>query len=79
VTEPENDTIHETYDWIEPWRNLAKLLNMIVCHALGVLAIAGVAQGLELGIELVSRQQLVWTMKGVSVSLSLTSYITSIW
>jgi hypothetical protein len=60
----------KAYDWIEPWRNLAKLLNIILCHATGVLALAAIARGLAFGIAFVSHDTLVWTMKDVSVSLS---------
>ena len=65
MTEPEDGN-----DWKEPWRNLAKLLNIVIGRAVGVLAIAGVAEGLELGIESFSHKPLVGTMEGVAVSLS---------
>jgi hypothetical protein len=57
-------------DWRKPWFSLLELVNLVICHAVGILAIAAIANGLEFIITSMSGQPLVWTARGVSVSLS---------
>lgn len=65
----------QTYDWLEPWWNVIKLANLLLSHAVGIWLIDAFARLLEIGIGLISPQTLVWTFKGVSVSLSdVTNY-----
>jgi hypothetical protein len=60
---------NEPYDWWETWWTLLKLLNMIAGHAVGVVALVAVIRLLELGIQLLEPDPLVWTANGVAVSL----------
>jgi hypothetical protein len=60
----------DTYDWWNPWLSLLKLVNLIICHAFGVLAIAAIMVALEIALTQTARQPLVWTAEGVTVSLS---------
>jgi hypothetical protein len=54
------------YDWAGPWRNLLKLLNVLLVHFVGFSIIAGIARLLEFYLTLVSEN---WTIGGISVSL----------
>jgi hypothetical protein len=59
----------QNHDWSEPWWNLLKLANIIVCDACGVMFLVCVVRGLQYGIKTISPEPIVWTMSGVSVSL----------
>ncbi len=59
----------EPHLWLEPWRKLLKLLNMVTAHAVGIFVIVVIRRVLEWAINLVSPLPLVWTANGVTVSL----------
>jgi len=60
---------HGSYDWFEPWRTLAKLLNIIASHAVGIIALVLIIRGLVAVINRLAPEPLEWTADGVTVSL----------
>jgi hypothetical protein len=59
----------ERSEWSGPWLELAKFLNMIVPHALGVVALAGIGRVASVGISIISPTVISWQIKNVVVTL----------
>ncbi len=65
-----NSKLGEAYDWREPWLNTLKFCNILSAHAAGVVVIAGFAELLEIVLTSMSQTPLVWTVRGITITLS---------
>jgi hypothetical protein len=71
MTEPTNATNLWWYErYVVVWMNLSELINLLLSHACGIVAIVGLIRGLEYGLRLVSPQPLEWEMGDYHFSLT---------
>jgi len=58
------------YDWLEPWRKLLQLVNVLVRDGVGALVISAIAHAIEFAISRVEGRPWVWAAGRIELSAS---------